>query len=98
MVRALKALGVDLEPDGTTVEVKGAGGPLPARSARLDLRLSGTSLRFLTAILAAGHGEYVLDGNERMRERPVQDLLDALGALGADATGVQGRPPVTLRA
>ncbi len=98
MVRALKALGVDLEPHGTTVEVKGAGGPLPARSARLDLRLSGTSLRFLTAILASGHGEYVLDGNERMRERPVQDLLDALGALGADATGVQGRPPVTLRA
>ncbi len=96
MLTALGHLGVVVRVDGTTFEVEGAGGPLPARGARLDLRLSGTSLRFLTAVLAAGDGEYVLDGNERMRERPVQDLLDALTALGADASGVSGRPPVTL--
>jgi len=98
MLRALEKLGVALEARGETVVVHGVGGPLPARSAELDLRLSGTSLRFLTAILAAGHGEYVLDGNARMRERPVGDLLDALARLGADATGVDGRPPVRLRA
>lgn len=98
MIRALRDLGVTLRVDGTTVIVEGVGGPLPAQAARLDLRLSGTSLRFLTAILAAGQGEYVLDGNARMRERPVQDLLDALIGLGAHAGGVDGRPPVTLTA
>src|SRR5690606_20003076 len=98
MLRALQQLGVELEARGETVVVHGAGGPLPASGATLDLRLSGTSLRFLTAVLAAGHGEYVLDGTARMRERPVGDLLDALGQLGADASGVDGRPPVTLRA
>ncbi len=98
MLRALQQLGVGLDAAGETVVVRGVGGPLPARSARLDLRLSGTSLRFLTAVLAAGRGEYVLDGNERMRERPVGGLLDALRQLGADATGVNGSPPVTLRA
>ncbi len=98
MIRALGVLGVRLHTDGSTVRVEGVGGPLPARSAHLDLRLSGTSLRFLTAILATGQGEYVLDGNARMRERPVQDLLDALNGLGADARGVNGRPPVTLTA
>lgn len=98
MLRALNALGAKVETHGSTVDVHGVGGPLPQRSARLDLRLSGTSLRFLTAILAAGEGEYVLDGNERMRERPVQDLIDALNSLGAQATSEGGRPPVTLRA
>ena len=98
MIRALNALGTKVETHGSTFDVYGVGGPLPVRSARLDLRLSGTSLRFLTAILAAGEGEYVLDGNERMRERPVQDLIDALNSLGAQATGDGGRPPVTLRA
>ncbi len=98
MLRALQRLGVELETKGATVVVHGAGGPLPARAATLDLRLSGTSLRFLTAILAAGEGEYVLDGNARMRERPVGDLVEALSRLGVEARAVDGRPPVTVRA
>ncbi|HEX7039676.1 MAG TPA: 3-phosphoshikimate 1-carboxyvinyltransferase [Trueperaceae bacterium] len=98
MLRALQQLGVSLDAMGETVVVRGAGGPLPARSATLDVRLSGTALRFLTAVLAAGRGEYVLDGNARMRERPIGDLLDALRQLGAAAESAGGRPPVTLRA
>lgn len=98
MVRALSALGAKVETHGSTFDVHGVSGPLPERNARLDLRLSGTSLRFLTAILAAGEGDYVLDGNHRMRERPVQDLLDALNTLGAHAAGEGGRPPVALKA
>ena len=46
---------------------------------------SGTSLRFLTAMLATGQGTYRLDGTPRMRQRPVADLLTALNGLGADA-------------
>lgn len=98
MVRALQQLGVGLDVRGDTVVVRGAGGPLPSKSATLDLRLSGTSLRFLTAIVAAGNGEFVLDGTARMRERPVGDLLEALKQLGADVEGVDGHPPVTVRA
>jgi 3-phosphoshikimate 1-carboxyvinyltransferase len=60
---------------------------------------SGTTIRFLTAMLAVGEGAFRLDGIERMRERPIQDLLDALQALGCQAVSEQGNgcPPVLLR-
>ncbi len=100
MARALGALGIDTHAEGTTVTVHGQGGRIPAASARLDLRLSGTSIRFLTALVSLGHGCYVLDGNERMRERPIQDLLNAMTALGVDAqTQLEtGCPPVIVTA
>jgi 3-phosphoshikimate 1-carboxyvinyltransferase len=100
MLGALRALGLETEPRGTTVTVHGQGGRVPAEHAQLDLRLSGTSIRFLTALVALGRGRYVLDGNQRMRERPIQDLLGALVALGADArTQLQtGCPPVVVTA
>ena len=43
-------------------------------------------MRFLTALLTLGHGVYEIDGIERMRQRPIQDLLDGLKQLGAEAT------------
>lgn len=100
MIRALAQLGVGIESRGASVVVQGAGGPLPADRADLDLRLSGTSIRFVTALVALGHGRFRLDGNARMRERPIQDLLDALGELGAHAVtdGGNGCPPVTVHA
>ena len=61
---------------------------------------SGTSLRFLTAMLATGEGTYHLDGTPRMRERPVADLLATLNGLGAMARSDLGTgcPPVTIEA
>jgi 3-phosphoshikimate 1-carboxyvinyltransferase len=61
---------------------------------------SGTSMRFLTALAALGDGDYRLDGIARMRERPIQDLLTALGALGVQARceNNDGCPPVLLHA
>jgi 3-phosphoshikimate 1-carboxyvinyltransferase len=45
---------------------------------------AGTAARFLTALLTLGKGEYTLDGDARMRQRPIGGLLDALGQLGAE--------------
>lgn len=59
---------------------------------------AGTAARFLTALLTLGHGEYVLDGNARMRERPLADLLAALTELGAHVSSVSGCPPVRVQA
>ena len=49
---------------------------------------------------AAGRGKFVLDGTARMRERPIQDLVDGLRQLGVDAqcTAGTGCPPVTVNA
>ncbi len=100
MISALKALGFRLERSKNTFTVYGQAGTIPVKQAELDLRLSGTSIRFLTAMVAVGQGKFVLDGNERMRERPIQDLLTSLGRLGVK-TGTKfetGCPPVIVEA
>ncbi|MEX2533985.1 MAG: 3-phosphoshikimate 1-carboxyvinyltransferase [Trueperaceae bacterium] len=100
MKRALLDLGFTVEGEGDKVEVEGLGGKIPSREARLDLRLSGTSIRFLAALVALGKGRFELDGNTRMRERPIGDLLMALNALGANAVAMEGNdcPPLIVEA
>lgn len=98
MVRALRVLGIEIGRDGTSFTVHGCGGRIPASEADLDLRLSGTSIRFLTALCALGSGRYRLDGNERMRQRPIGDLLTALAGLGAEVRTEfdNGCPPLIV--
>ncbi len=89
------------ETEAPVWSVEGRAGPLvtEARRLHLDLGLAGTALRPLTAALTLGQGEFVLDGEPRMRERPIGHLLDALQALGADITCLQDRgyPPIRVR-
>ena len=84
MIGGLTQLGIELRHDAAarTIRVTGCNGRLPAASADLMLGNSGTTVRFLTAVCTLGHGTYRLDGVPRMRERPIQDLLDALAQLG----------------
>lgn len=104
MQESLARLGVSVEAkrdesgNASTLIVQGSGGDWPVRKAELYLANSGTSIRFLTAALATGQGEYRLDGVERMRQRPIADLLDPLRRLGAKATCSLGSncPPVDL--
>ncbi len=101
MAGALRELGIRVEEDaaGRRFTVEGTGGAIPARRASLFVGNSGTSARFLTAFLALGQGEYVVDGVPRMRQRPIQPLLDALRQLGVDARSAEGTgcPPVVVR-
>ena len=98
MLDALAKLGVRLSADGTEATVSGHAGPIASQAAELDVNYSGTTLRFLLPLLAAGNGEFILTGRGRMLERPIQDQLDALKTLGADAASLNGNgcPPVRL--
>lgn len=103
MVGALKALGVKLEERWEVGEmvVHGCGGRFPSSGGELFLGNAGTAMRPLTAaVAAAGRGKFVLDGVQRMRERPIQDLVDGLVQLGVDATCSLGTgcPPVAVNA
>src|SRR5690606_12303417 len=86
MLDSLARLGIPVERnrDAGSILIQGAGGTLPASSAELRLENSGTSIRFLTALCTLGNGTFTLDGNARMRQRPIGDLVRALNALGAD--------------
>lgn len=100
MVESLRRLGVGVEWDRAAcqVEIVGSGGRFPVASAELDLANSGTSIRFLTAACAASSGRFHLDGNARMRERPIEDLIVALRQLGGAARceTETGCPPVLV--
>jgi 3-phosphoshikimate 1-carboxyvinyltransferase len=100
MVESLRRLQIGVEHDAvaSVIRVEGCGGTVPATSAELVVANSGTSLRFLCAMVSTGQGTYKLDGTPRMRQRPVADLLLALNGLGADARSDLGTgcPPVTI--
>ena len=86
MVESLRRLGfiVDQDVEACRCTVHGLAGRIPAKKADLWLENSGTSIRFLTSLCALGSGQYRLDGVERMRQRPIGDLVRALAPLGAN--------------
>jgi 3-phosphoshikimate 1-carboxyvinyltransferase len=95
MVACLRALGIDIATD-PSLTVTGSGGRIPHQHARLDVRQSGTTARFVTPVAALGHGTYEIDGAPRMRERPMADLTTALRSLGVDIDG--DHLPLTVHA
>lgn len=65
----------------------------------IDVKAAGTSMRFLTAFLAITPGEWIITGTERMKERPIYILVDALISLGAriEYLGKIGYPPLKIK-
>lgn len=65
----------------------------------IDVKAAGTSMRFLTAFLAITPGEWIITGTERMKERPIHLLVDALISLGAriQYLGKIGYPPLKIK-
>jgi 3-phosphoshikimate 1-carboxyvinyltransferase len=102
MVAALRDLGFQVRADWQKGSIHVRRGPfsspIPAAQAELFVANSGTTMRFLTAMVSLGRGRYRLSGVARMRERPVGDLLAALSSLGARATSENGDgfPPVIV--
>ncbi|MFD4837902.1 3-phosphoshikimate 1-carboxyvinyltransferase [Achromobacter sp. NPDC058515] len=98
MLGALRQLGVQVsELDAGRVTVQGVS-RFPVESADLFMGNAGTAMRPLTAALALMGGDYRLSGVQRMHERPIGDLVDALNALGAriDYLGQPGYPPLHI--
>jgi 3-phosphoshikimate 1-carboxyvinyltransferase len=97
---ALNTLGFDIQLDEINNEmiVTGLGGKIPSTRAELFIGNAGTAARFLSAFLTLGHGEYILDGESRMHERPIGDLIGALSQLGAELEATNNCPPVKIKA
>ncbi len=90
--RALGLLGVPVTVAGDVMTVRGAGGGPPVPAASIDVRLSGTSARFLCPFVGLGRGRYRVDGTARMRERPMGELVAALRAVGVTIEGGPNLP------
>jgi 3-phosphoshikimate 1-carboxyvinyltransferase len=86
MMHALTTLGFDVSANESEhcVHIQGLGGVLPTLNATIDVKNSGTSARFLTALCTlAPQGVYHFDGSPAMRKRPQAGLLKALQQQGA---------------
>lgn len=96
----LAALGIDIHSTATEIKVCGGGGHFGRVKEALYVGNAGTAMRFLTPALLLGEGSYVIDGNDRMRQRPVGDLLHALRGVGAEieCLRTEGFPPLKIQA
>jgi len=94
----LDALGVAVDCREPVWRVAGCGGRLRAPGRTLDVRGSGTTARFITAAATLADGPSRIDGEARMRERPIDDLVHALVQLGAEIEieGRNGCPPLRV--
>ncbi len=100
MLQALRQLGCGVDVQGTTVTITGLGGRAwPAEAIEFFMGNAGTAMRPLTAALAVHGGDFTLKGVQRMHERPIGDLVDALRELGCaiDYLGNEGYPPLRVR-
>jgi len=80
--------------DDTRVTIKA----LDSNDRSFDIGAAGTAMRFLTAFLAKTVGEWVITGSERMKQRPIKLLVDALNSLGARIEYIEkeGYPPLRI--
>lgn len=80
--------------DDTRVMVKA----LDSNNNKFDIGAAGTAMRFLTAFLSKQVGEWEITGSERMQQRPIGLLVDALNSLGARIEYIQreGYPPLRI--
>ena len=97
-LQGLEKFGILISQKTDGLHVRGKGGKLEGEDEVIFVGNSGTSMRFLTALSALKHGRTQLDGNERMRERPIGDLLNGLSALGVKAYSIEKNdcPPVMV--
>jgi 3-phosphoshikimate 1-carboxyvinyltransferase len=94
----LKKWGVAMAPEGEALVVAGCKGEFKTCRSPIFLGNSGTSMRLLTAVAALVPGTSILTGSDRLRARPIQDLLDGLAQAGVTARSLDGNgcPPVAI--
>lgn len=101
MMDALRQLGISIDwsTDNTCLHIGGLPEKPLATALQLDIANSGTTIRFLSALLSTIDGEYRLDGTRRMKERPMGDLIDAITQLGGHirSLGDNNCPPLLVK-
>jgi 3-phosphoshikimate 1-carboxyvinyltransferase len=98
MLQALELCGIPfLLKESGKLLIYGQNGHFKIPHSPLYLGNSGTSLRFLTAVLALQKEIVIVTGNPAMQQRPIHGLVEALCELGVEIYDQKGCPPVTIK-
>lgn len=97
---ALQQMGIIIDKGKQSWDVCGTAGNIIEPEDDVYLGNNGTATRFLTSVAALGSGEFIIDGDERMHERPIGPLMDALRGWGVDIESINatGCPPLNILA
>jgi 3-phosphoshikimate 1-carboxyvinyltransferase len=96
---ALRAIGFEVGGSFAKGLTIGPRVSMSANEVNLFVGNAGTAMRFLTGWLAFTPGRFLIDGEERMRSRPIGDLVEVLLQIGAEVEYVEreGYPPLRIR-
>jgi 3-phosphoshikimate 1-carboxyvinyltransferase len=94
-ISTCKNFGARITQNKTSLVVENSE-KIELRACSIDAANSGTTIRIASAIASLVAGKSTLTGDESLRKRPMQHLLDALESIGARCTSSNGNPPVTI--
>jgi len=99
-IDACRSLGADIALQGNRLKIIGTGGQIRAADSQwIFVGNSGSTIRMVAPMAALGQTNVIFDGDSRLRQRPIGDLLSALKSLGVRAysLGSNGYPPIEIR-
>ncbi len=102
MIRAISGLSIHFKnlsnSEDTILLAKALGQIQNKNQGTLNIHHAGTDMRFLTAYLSTREGEWIITGSDRMKQRPIAELVNALKQLGADISYLEkeGFPPLKI--
>ncbi len=100
-MNACRSLGVKIQSNGKTVRIIGSGGRFSVQPGHETIFVgnSGSTIRMVAPLAALARTKVIFDGEARLRQRPVDDLLSALKSLGVQASSINGNgcPPIEVQ-
>jgi len=93
-IEVCRSFGAKIEENRNSLTIMGVGKNINAFN--IDASNSGTTIRIAAAIASLSSQKSTLTGDESLKKRPMQSLLDALESIGAICTSTNGTPPITI--
>jgi len=98
MMESLRKLGVELKEEKNRIVINGCCGKFDVKDANLFCGIAGTTSRFLTGVAALLNQEVIVDGEGKILERPIGELVNGLRELGVkiEYIGKEGSLPLKI--
>lgn len=94
-LEACRKFGAEIKEERNEISIEGIK-EFENKNIKIDAKNSGTTIRIAAAIASLSQGQTILTGDESLRQRPMQPLLDALESLGAKCSSTEGKPPISV--
>ena len=96
-MEALRKFGIKIDKKNNDFEINGTNGKITAPNEEINVRNSGTLMRLITGFASLAEGKTTITGSERIKQRPIKDLLKSLNELGIKCNSKNnGFPPAEV--